>query len=72
MHATRDERRSRAQLENDFYKHAVTFGLVNTGLAVYNLVTTPGDLWFFYPMFGWGIGLVSHGVKVMFAPKAER
>ena len=66
------ERRSRAQLENEFYKHAVIFFMVNTGLAVHNLVTTPGDIWFVFPLFGWGIGLVSHAAKVIFAPKDAR
>ncbi|TLS50599.1 2TM domain-containing protein [Paenibacillus antri] len=72
MHSYGERRSSRARMENEFYKHALVFGMVNTGLAVYNVVTTPGDIWFVYPLFGWGIGLVSHGAKVIFAPKDVR
>ena len=31
---------------------------------VINLLTSPAYLWFFWPMLGWGIGVVFHGLKV--------
>lgn len=65
-------RQTKAQLENHFYRHAVVFGLVNTGLAVFNLLTSPDELWFIYTLFGWGIGLAWHGCKVILAAMEVR
>lgn len=46
-----------------FYGHMASYVVVNTGLAVLNIVTSPEHLWFLYPALGWGIGLVLHGCK---------
>jgi len=29
-------------------------------LIVLNLITSPGYLWFIWPMMGWGIGVAAH------------
>ncbi len=47
-----------------FYGNLAAYIVVNIGLLVLNLVTSPGHLWFFWPMIGWGIGVVFHGMKV--------
>lgn len=47
-----------------FYGNLAAYILVNIGLLVINLVTSPQYLWFFWPMLGWGIGVVFHGMKV--------
>lgn len=43
-----------------FYIHLVQYVLVITVLAIINLVTHPSKLWFFWPAFGWGIGILAH------------
>ena len=58
----RAERRVRARI--GFRYHAVAYVLVNSGLAAVNLMTSPQVLWFFWPVFGWGIGLAAHGLSV--------
>ena len=40
--------------------HGVTFAAVNCGLLLINLLTSPGFLWFLFPLGGWGIGLLHH------------
>lgn len=40
--------------------HGVTYGAVNAGLLLINLLTSPGFLWFLFPVAGWGIGLLHH------------
>ena len=55
-------RRARAKI--GFQQHALIYVLVNGGLAAINLTTSPGNLWFLYPLGGWGIGLLSHGLTV--------
>lgn len=47
-----------------FYGNLIAYVVVNIGLMVLNLVTSPNHLWFFWPMLGWGIGVVFHGLKV--------
>ncbi len=43
-----------------FFVHAVVYVLVNALLITINLVYVPEVVWFFYPLIGWGIGLVMH------------
>jgi len=47
-----------------FYGNLIAYIIVNIGLLVINLLTSPNYLWFFWPMLGWGIGVVFHGMKV--------
>lgn len=56
------ERRADAKL--GFRHHALVYVVVNAGLAGLNLLTSPQTLWFYWPLFGWGIGLAAHGLSV--------
>ena len=47
-----------------FYLHAVQYGMVMLGLTILNLLTSPGYFWAIWPMLGWGMGAVSHGLSV--------
>jgi hypothetical protein len=47
-----------------FYGNLVSYILVNIVLLIINLVTSPNHLWFFWPLLGWGIGVVFHCMKV--------
>lgn len=47
-----------------FYGNLASYILVNVILLVINLVTSPEYLWFFWPLFGWGIGVLIHGMSV--------
>jgi len=57
----RGARRQIARLRG-FYHHLLVFALVNTGLLAINLVASPGRLWFYWPLLGWGIWLALHAV----------
>jgi hypothetical protein len=46
-----------------FYVHVLVYAAVMTGIFLIDLVT-PGGPWFYWPLFGWGIGLVIHGLSV--------
>jgi hypothetical protein len=54
----------RANAKLGFRHHAFIFAVVNAGLAGINLLTSPGYLWFVWPLGGWGVGLLSHGLSV--------
>lgn len=57
--------KQRVDILRGFYGHAMVFVIVNLGLAVYNLATSPDRIWFIYTLAGWGIGLVAHGAYAM-------
>ena len=46
-----------------FSIHIMQYGLVILMLAIINLVTSPGYLWFLWPALGWGIGLALHALR---------
>jgi len=59
-----------------FYTHLGVYVLVNAMLFLINIVTSPGVYWFYWPLSGWGIGIVAHALSVfafgrMFGPDWE-
>ena len=47
-----------------FFRHLIVYLGVNALLLIINLITSPQELWFQWPLIGWGIGLFFHGVGV--------
>ena len=47
-----------------FYGNLISYCLVMPFLIFINLKTAPGYHWFWWPMLGWGIGVISHGLQV--------
>ncbi len=47
-----------------FYGNLIAYIVVNIGLVIINLMTSPNHLWFFWPYVRWGIGVVFHGMRV--------
>jgi len=56
--------RKRVRQLRGFYVHLTVYLLVNTFLLIINLLTSPGTLWFYWPLLGWGIGIVAHAASV--------
>jgi len=56
-----------AKLKVEFRIHLLTYIAVNTLLAIVNLTLTPENLWIIWPVLGWGIGLVIHGINIHFS-----
>jgi hypothetical protein len=48
----------------EFYGNLTSYCLVIPFLAVLNILTAPGYLWFLWPALGWGIGIAFHAVNV--------
>ncbi|MCF6132579.1 2TM domain-containing protein [Flavobacterium wongokense] len=61
------ERYQRAQKQvneiKGFYGNLAMYITVNLFLMFINLKYSPEYLWFFWPLLGWGIGVVFHGMK---------
>lgn len=56
--------KERVRALSGFYVHLINFVWVNILLAIINVVASPDQLWFFWPLLGWGIGIAAHAVSV--------
>ena len=56
--------RAKKRVENlkAFYIHLMVYILVNLMLFFINISSDSSKLWFLYPLGGWGIGIVIHGL----------
>ena len=52
----------RARTKLGFINHLVTYVLVIGALVIVNLLTSRQHIWFIWPMFGWGIAILIHGL----------
>jgi hypothetical protein len=59
-----EKARKRVEEIKGFYTHLLTYVLVNLALLALNLITSPRNLWFYWPLFGWGIGVLAHAGSV--------
>ncbi|WP_264559205.1 2TM domain-containing protein [Flavobacterium sp. N2270] len=48
----------------EFYRHLLIYVIIMAVIIFINLKYTPEVLWFFWTLFGWGIGLFFHAMKV--------
>lgn len=62
----------RAEAKLSFYKHLMIYLIVNAALAGANLLTYAQFLWFVYPLFGWGIAILIHGLVVFVERKLKK
>lgn len=47
-----------------FYIHFICYVIIIALMVYINLKYSPEHLWFIYPLIGWGVGLIGHGVGV--------
>ncbi|MBK9332397.1 MAG: 2TM domain-containing protein [Ignavibacteria bacterium] len=59
-----DEARKRVKALKGFYTNLFVFIVVNIFLMIINLITSPGNLWFLWVVFGWGIGIAFQAFSV--------
>ena len=62
------EARTQVAKEKKFYASLATYAVVMAGLAVLNLLTSPGYLWVVWPLLGWGLGVASQAAKTFGMP----
>jgi hypothetical protein len=53
----------RVEKLKEFYQNVISYCIVIPGLIFINLRTSPGFHWFWFPMIGWGIGVIFHGLE---------
>lgn len=54
----------RVEAKIGFYIHLAVYVVINCLLIVINFTTGAQYLWFKWPLIGWGIGLLFHGLGV--------
>lgn len=47
-----------------FYSNLISYCIIIPFLIIINLITSSKSIWFYYPMLGWGIGVIAHGMSV--------
>lgn len=47
-----------------FRTHCIIYLSVNAFLIILNLLGNSSHLWFYWPLLGWGLGLLAHGAAV--------
>jgi 2TM domain len=62
--AAYNQAKARVEAKLGFYRHAIIYLLVNLLLLGINLSESPEYLWVKWPVFGWGIGLLAHGLSI--------
>jgi len=60
-----------------FYQHLFSYILVISLLTVINYFSSPSYFWVVWPAMGWGIGIISHGIRAfeifsLFSPEWEK
>lgn len=52
-----------------FYIHLTAYLVVNVLLVGINFATSTNYLWFKWPLLGWGVGILAHGLATFALPK---
>ena len=63
--------KDRVEKKIGFMIHSGVYVAVNAGLIALNLTRSPDNLWFFWPLGGWGIGLAFHAYKAFLSSDAS-
>ena len=56
--------KERVEAIKGVYIHLTVYVVVNLILFSINMIVLPNDLWFFWPLMGWGVGLFFHVLVV--------
>lgn len=65
------EAKKQVKKKKGFYVHLAVYLAVGLFFFLLNLVTSPGDWWFFFPLLPWGIGLTIHYLTVFGFPGTD-
>lgn len=54
--------------DSGFRTHLIVYAAVNAGLVIVNVMAKPEHYWFYWPLIGWGVGLLVHAFLVSRKP----
>jgi len=55
--------------QKSFYQHLTIYLIVNALLYFINMSKSPDVLWFYWPLFGWGIAVIVNWISVFVIKK---
>jgi len=55
--------------DRGFLIHLAAYVVVNIGLIAINVIATPNTWWFYWPLLGWGIGIIAHGIALYYSQR---
>ena len=64
-----EQAKERIEELQGYYWHLASFIPVNLLLFMINMMNLEDGIWFIYPLFGWGIGLLAHTFQVFVGGK---
>ncbi|MFK7936985.1 MAG: 2TM domain-containing protein [Saprospiraceae bacterium] len=56
--------KKRVKRKRGFFRHLSTFMVIGAFFFMLNMLTDPFDMWFFFPMLPWSVGLAFHFLGV--------
>lgn len=68
MRTTYEIAQKRVKKKKDFLQHLTSYVTVGAFLFAINAATSFGDWWFYFPLLGWGIGLLIHYFSIFGIP----
>ncbi len=60
--------KKRVEAKMGFYTHLTVYVAIILLLVVINLTTSSDNIWFHWPMLGWGLAIVLHAFAVFVFP----
>lgn len=64
----RELAKRRVRAKTGFVIHLLVYVIINTGLVLTWWFSSASYPWFLWPLFGWGVGLVSHALTLVLGP----
>jgi len=68
MNNSENQKKAKAE----FRIHLIIYLAVISLLTIINLTATPGYFWAKWPMIGWGIAIIIHGVSALYSSSEAR
>ena len=62
------EAEKKVNAKKGFYWHLIVYVACGIFFFLMNMMTSPHDIWFPFPMVAWGLGLFFHGIGVFGIP----
>ncbi|MGH1407266.1 MAG: 2TM domain-containing protein [Rhodomicrobiaceae bacterium] len=67
-----EQAKKRVEAKIGFFIHLIIYIFVNGILAVVDIAASPDKLWFYWPLAGWGIGVLMHGIAAFHHPHPKK
>ena len=61
-----------ADQKRAFWLHFAAYVVINITLSAINLRSAPENIWFIWPLLGWGIGVAGHGLALALEVLSQR